>query len=323
MNAPGLPPLERLSLGPGCRRCAPTGDRVPPGAEPEKTDRCGVCLESLTEHIGSSQLPGEALRPAPPAWVRICASHHAYHKLCIREWLVQSTANRLCPECKQPVLLVDELRKIPDGSGSKWYAGGELYDGQWQGGKPSGQGTVRYPNGSRYTGQWENGLRHGRGTWRNALYDYTYEGEWENNERSGLGTQTWGHGGSYVGTWQHDKRHGQGVNTYARGAKYNGQWENDRWSGQGTWKDGSGRTYTGTFKIDDPHFQGTVRYPNGDVYVGTASMVKGRTGDGTLTSPDGTVYVGEWQNDKFHGRGTLSSPDGTVVTGEWKDGVRV
>ena len=115
-----LPSLHNLSLYPPC---APTGVRVAPGAEPEKNDTCGICLESLADHIGGSQAPGEALRPAAPTWVRICANHHAYHKVCIRWWLAESPANRSCPECKYPVLHVDQLLRIPDGTGSKTWIG--------------------------------------------------------------------------------------------------------------------------------------------------------------------------------------------------------
>ena len=110
-----LPSLHNLGL---CPPCAPTGVRVAPGAEPEEGDPCGICLESLADHIGEEQCPGEALRPAAPTWVRVCANHHAYHKVCIRAFLRKSPANRFCPECKYPVLRVNQLLRIPDGPGS-------------------------------------------------------------------------------------------------------------------------------------------------------------------------------------------------------------
>ena len=181
-----LPSLHNLGL---CPPCAPTGVRVAPGAEPEEDDPCGICLESLADHIGNSQAPGEALRPAAPTWVRVCASDHAFHKVCIRAFLLQSAANDFCPECKQPVLRADELLRIPDGTGSKTYSNGFTYVGTFQNGTPNGQGTMTYANGQVYVGECQDGMPHGQGT------------------------MNYGDGGVYVGAWQNGKPKGQGTVT--------------------------------------------------------------------------------------------------------------
>ena len=197
-----LPPLHHLGV---CPPCAPTGVRVPPGAQPEKNDTCAICLESLADHIGSSQAPGEALRPAAPTWVRVCASDHAFHKVCIRTFLLQSAANRYCPECRQPVLRVDELRRIPDGSGSTMVVDGVKYDGQFQNGEPNGQGTMTYQRGGVYVGQFRDGLQHGQGTMTSSAGN-KYVGEWQNGFPHGQGTWTYADGGTYVGEWRDGER---------------------------------------------------------------------------------------------------------------------
>ena len=197
-----IPPLHNLSL---CPSCAPTGVHVAPGAEPEKDDTCGICLESLADHIGGSQAPGEALRPAAPTWVRVCANHHAFHKVCIRTFLRASADNDFCPECKQPVLRVNQLLRIPDGAGSKTWPSGARYDGQFQNGLPHGQGTYTHADGTTYVGAWQNRRPNGQGmeTYPDGA---TYVGAWQDGKKSGQGTYTYPDGNKWVGKWKDDKR---------------------------------------------------------------------------------------------------------------------
>ena len=229
-----LPPLERLSLGSSCRRCAPTGDRVPPGAEPGEEDRCALCYDVLT-NIGEYQLPGEDLRPLAPTWVRICANHHAYHKVCIRWWLRQSPVNRWCPECKQPVLRVNELLKAPDGQGTYTRADGTTYVGGFKHGLHHGQGTYTRADGTTYVGEWKDGLQHGQG--RDTLADgTTYVGEWKDGLRHGQGRYTFADGRTYVGEWKDGLHHGHGTYTTPDGTTYVGEWQNNEfYEGTVTW----------------------------------------------------------------------------------------
>ena len=281
-----VPPLHNLGL---CPPCAPTGVYVAPGAEPEKGDKCGICLESLADHIGGSQAPGEALRPAAPTWVRVCANNHAFHKVCIRTFLLKSPANRYCPECRQPVLRVNQLLRIPDGFGTKTVDDGVynyVFDGQWQNGEANGHGTMTgLRGGGSYVGQWQDSLQHGQGTLRRADGD-VYEGTWHAGQRNGQGTRTYPNGDVYVGAWQDGERGGQGTYTYADGSKYVGAFQDGKRSGQGT-----------------------ATYHNGATYVG-AFQDGVKNGKGTYTFADGRVYVGEWQDGMPKGSGTWTFPNG-------------
>ena len=250
-----LPPLHNLGL---CPPCAPTGPQVPPGAQPQEDDTCAICLESLAGHIGNAQAPGEALRPAAPTWVRVCASDHAVHKVCIRTFLLKSAANRGCPECRQPVLRADELQHIPDGSGSMMYVDGVKYDGQFQNGEPNGQGTMTYQRGGVYVGQFRDGLQHGQGTMTSATRG-KYVGEWQDGAPHGQGTMTYTDGSSYAGQFQNGKRGGQGTMTSADGGVYVGQFQNGLRNGQGTMTYADGITYVGAWRDGKPHGQGEWR----------------------------------------------------------------
>ena len=43
------------------------------------------------------------------------------------------------------------------------YSNGEVFDGDFEEGRPSGPGTIYYPDGSRREGQWINGQLEGIG----------------------------------------------------------------------------------------------------------------------------------------------------------------
>ena len=242
-----LPSLHHLSL---CPPCAPTGVHVAPGAEPEKDDTCGICLESLADHIGGSQIPGEDLRPAAPTWVRVCANHHAFHKVCIRTFLRASADNDFCPECKQPVLRVNQLLRIPDGAGSKTYSNGFTYVGTFQNGTPNGQGTMTYGNGQVYVGEWQDGMPHGQGTM--TLPDGgKYVGTWRRGKKNGGGTMTYPSGQIYVGAWRNGEKSGEGAETYPDGEVYVGAWENGKKSGRGTLIYADGNEWKGDWEDDE------------------------------------------------------------------------
>jgi hypothetical protein len=43
------------------------------------------------------------------------------------------------------------------------FPSGDIYEGEWKGGKPDGVGKMTYMLGGAYEGEWKNGRRHGRG----------------------------------------------------------------------------------------------------------------------------------------------------------------
>ena len=64
-----------------------------------------------------------------------------------------------------------------EGHGTKRWADGEVYEGQWKGGMREGRGTYRHANGDVYEGQFKANKKEGRGTYRFVNGD-VYEGEY-------------------------------------------------------------------------------------------------------------------------------------------------
>jgi hypothetical protein len=106
------------------------------------------------------------------------------------------------------------------------YSNGDIYEGQWKGGKRHGKGTFKYVNGYVYEGQWENNNRHGKGTFK-YVNGYVYEGQWENNNRHGEGTLKYVNGDIYCGEWICGIK-SYGTLTKADGSSLTGYWENGR-----------------------------------------------------------------------------------------------
>ena len=42
------------------------------------------------------------------------------------------------------------------GRGTRFYANGDRYEGEWREGKKHGRGTFFYANGDRYEGEWRD-----------------------------------------------------------------------------------------------------------------------------------------------------------------------
>ena len=79
---------------------------------------------------------------------------------------------------------------------------GQVFEGEFQRGKPNGYGIYLWINGDKHFGFYKEGGKHGWGT-------YTYS-----------------NGDKYVGEFNNDTRHGQGTHTYANGRRQEGMWEN-------------------------------------------------------------------------------------------------
>ena len=114
-------------------------------------------------------------------------------------------------------------------------------------GLENGHGTKSWANGDNYVGDWRNGTTHGQGTytWAN---DDQYVGAYKDDKQHGEGTMTWADGRKYVGTWKNGEENGQGIFTFANDDKYVGALKDGKMHGQGiyTWADGG--QYVGAFK---------------------------------------------------------------------------
>lgn len=57
------------------------------------------------------------------------------------------------------------------GSGTDFFANGDVYIGQYQDGKPSGHGQYKWKNGNTYNGEFKSGMKHGKGKWKKMSSD--------------------------------------------------------------------------------------------------------------------------------------------------------
>ncbi|CAF2967621.1 unnamed protein product [Rotaria sp. Silwood2] len=67
------------------------------------------------------------------------------------------------------------------GSGTYYFANGNIYDGEWIDDKQDGIGTFTMPNGNQYRGHFEDNLRHGYGKMKYADGKIK-EGYWEHDK---------------------------------------------------------------------------------------------------------------------------------------------
>jgi len=152
----------------------------------------------------------------------------------------------------------------------------------------TGQGTKTYANGDKYQGEFKNGDRDGQGTYAWANGD-KYQGECKNGNRHGWGTYTWANGNKYQGEFKNGHKEGQGTFTWANGNKYQGEWKNGLEDGQGTFNWANGNKYQGGFKNGNRHGRATFTWVNGDKYQGEWKNGLAE-GQGTFTGADGNKY---------------------------------
>jgi len=188
-------------------------------------------------------------------------------------------------------------------------------------------GTKTFANGNKYVGEFKDGKYNGQGTYTFANGD-KYVGEWKDGKNNGQGTYTYANGDKYVGEWKDGKNNGQGTyfslaDNKFKGDKYVGEYKDGKNNGQGTYTFADGAKYVGEYKDDKRNGQGTFTYANGDKYVGEWKDDK-RNGQGTYTFADGAKYVGEYKDDKRNGQGTFYASNGSIINqGIWADNIFV
>ena len=91
--------------------------------------------------------------------------------------------------------------KSPNGSGTIWYRGDFVYQGDFVNGNRTGKGKYTWGDGSSYEGDvyegdFVNGIQTGKGkyTWADGE---VYEGDWVNGNQTGKGKKTWANGDVY------------------------------------------------------------------------------------------------------------------------------
>ncbi len=210
-------------------------------------------------------------------------------------------------------------------------------------------GTKTYADGNKYVGEWKDNKRNGRGTYlflaNNEFKGDKYDGEFKDNDFYGQATYTHADGTKYVGEYQDDKRNGQGTLTHANGTKYVGEFKDGKRNGQGTGTLLSGEKYVGEWKDGKVLGWGTVYSVNGSiinqgiwadgklvrsepVQQATVPVCQGSDASrwsycfGTVTFPKGDNYSGEWKYGKWNGQGTFTFVDGNKYVGEYKDDKR-
>ncbi|ORZ41558.1 hypothetical protein BCR44DRAFT_1423058 [Catenaria anguillulae PL171] len=121
------------------------------------------------------------------------------------------------------------------GRGRMTWPNGDVYDGNYTGGKRQGQGmyTWKKPK-SRYVGEYHDNMRHGQGA---MVYPdgSRYKGQWQNGRRHGKGVYVYPNADVYEGEWVEDMKQGEGVYTFVTtGSKIKGIWDKNFLQGPAT-----------------------------------------------------------------------------------------
>ena len=73
--------------------------------------------------------------------------------------------------------------------GTKTFASGHKYVGEWKDGKQNGQGTLTTANGDKYVGEFKDGNLNGQGTYASFSNGTNYVGEFKDGKQNGQGTE--------------------------------------------------------------------------------------------------------------------------------------
>ena len=109
-----------------------------------------------------------------------------------------------------------DARGNVEGPARVTFPSGNVYEGQFKGGRSHGRGTFTWAHGAVFEGDYKRGRKHGQGTMKYATGD-RYIGEFENDKKHGRGIYTWAHGDVFEGNYQNDVMHGGGAYTLADG----------------------------------------------------------------------------------------------------------
>ena len=163
------------------------------------------------------------------------------------------------------------------GAGKMVYATGDIYEGNFVGGKKEGQGTFT------------------------VKYVKVHIGQFANDTPNGNGKATFANGDIYDGNWV-DGKQTKGKITRANGHIYEGDWVGDQETGKGKKVYSNGKIYEGNFVAGYEEGQGTCTYTNGDYYTGQwkngVRHGKGKYYD----KAKNTIQEGTWEFGNFVGK---------------------
>jgi len=128
----------------------------------------------------------------------------------------------------------------PEGEGVMVYASGDVYSGQWRGGRQQGHGTYVRATCDKYVGQFVAGTCEGSG------HEYRVTGEefsgfYKDGRLEGEATAYFaGRDTRYVGMYKGGKRHGPGTLFAVSGDRYSGRYADDDMVGDWTYYSADG-----------------------------------------------------------------------------------
>ncbi len=226
---------------------------------------------------------------------------------------------------------------------------GDLYEGEFKGGKRNGQGI--YYNlandqwkGYKYIGEWKDDSKNGQGIDYDANGRVSLSGVFKNGafvKSQTVDPNTFtriartSQGDAVVEDERNERQRSQsrlpacpasgyfdncfGTFKYDSGNKYVGEWKADKLNGQGTFTWTDGEKAIGEFRDGKTNGYIVRYFVNGNQYEGQ-ERDGAKYGQGMFTWTDGDKYVGEYKNDKANGQGTYTFANGNKYVGEWVDG---
>ncbi len=225
------------------------------------------------------------------------------------------------PERRPPGCVQGHCR---NGTGTRTYADGSTYEGEFLSGLRHGNGVQRWPDGRRYEGRWAADRRHGYGV--QTYSDGQYRGSWLKGDPTEKGLRSWRNGNRYVGEYRREVPHGRGRLSFADGSRYVGNFRQGEMHGEGSWLSDDGRRQSGRWSGGEYLGAGnraTDAIPG--LVAGGTGCVAGDcwNGKGRYVYADGREYLGRFERGKPHGRGSMTLADGRVDSGTWESGKRV
>ncbi|XP_047149709.1 phosphatidylinositol 4-phosphate 5-kinase 4-like isoform X1 [Vigna umbellata] len=179
--------------------------------------------------------------------------------------------------------------------------------------------VVAYPNGDVYEGEFRGGKCCGSGVYYYSMSG-RYEGDWVEGKYDGFGVETWARGSRYRGQYRQGLRHGFGVYRFYTGDVYAGEWASGQSHGCGVHTCEDGSRYVGEFKWGVKHGLGHYHFRNGDTYAGEYFADK-MHGYGVYSFANGHCYEGSWHEGKRQGIGMYAFRNGETQSGHWQNGV--
>lgn len=179
-------------------------------------------------------------------------------------------------------------------------------------------GTKIWADGTTYEGEFQYGIIHGKGKLR--LNDgSSYEGDFEDETFHGYGTMTYEDGSQYIGDWVNGYREGMGALVYPDGTEYLGEFVYDEMHGEGSILLSNGESYSGSWEYGQIHGFGTLYRMDGSKYTGLNKGGK-RDGAGYITYESGDTLYGNWNAGKIADEAIFNFEDGASMISYWEDG---